>query len=47
MSEKTYDTSAFDGDVMDIKYRGMPAPPLELFFKLVLSAKQWLDTSEF
>ncbi|CAD7949101.1 unnamed protein product [Amoebophrya sp. A25] len=45
MSEHGYEAREFRGEVMDIRFRGLPSPPLELFFKLVISVKQWLDTS--
>ncbi|CAD7926498.1 unnamed protein product [Amoebophrya sp. A120] len=46
MSEHSYDTKPFQGEVMDVRFRGLPSPPLELFFKLVISVKQWLDTGK-
>jgi len=42
MSEKVYETSTFMGDVVDVNFRGLPAPPLELLMELCLSSYQWL-----
>jgi len=42
MSEKTYEASRFQGEVLEVAFRGLPAPPLELLFELCLSACQWL-----
>ena len=47
MSEHAYDTGYFQGQVTDIRFRGLPSPPLELFFKLLVSVRQWLDTGCF
>eukprot|EP00933_Yihiella_yeosuensis_P009881 TRINITY_DN11606_c0_g1_i3.p1 TRINITY_DN11606_c0_g1~~TRINITY_DN11606_c0_g1_i3.p1 ORF type:complete len:611 (+),score=181.34 TRINITY_DN11606_c0_g1_i3:182-2014(+) len=42
MSEKSYDTTRFTGEVVDVNFRGLPAPPIELFMELCLSGSQWL-----
>lgn len=42
MSEHKYDTGKFFGEVMDVAFRGLPAPPVELLLELLLSSHQWL-----
>mmetsp|Transcript_42576 Transcript_42576/g.92750 ORF Transcript_42576/g.92750 Transcript_42576/m.92750 type:complete len:620 (-) Transcript_42576:70-1929(-) len=44
MSEKTYDTSQFRAEVVDVAFRGLPAPPLELLMELCLSVHSWLSS---
>jgi len=46
MSEKQYDTSLFGGEVVDVEFRGLPAPPLYLLVSLVMSARQWLASND-
>ncbi|CEM36154.1 unnamed protein product [Vitrella brassicaformis CCMP3155] len=42
MSERTYDASRFNGQIVDVQFRGMPSPPLDLLLKLCVSSSQWL-----
>mmetsp|Transcript_61956 Transcript_61956/g.107931 ORF Transcript_61956/g.107931 Transcript_61956/m.107931 type:complete len:723 (+) Transcript_61956:65-2233(+) len=42
MSERKYDASCFNGEVVDVAFRGLPAPPLMLLMELCLSAHHWL-----
>mmetsp|Transcript_76384 Transcript_76384/g.181671 ORF Transcript_76384/g.181671 Transcript_76384/m.181671 type:complete len:588 (-) Transcript_76384:209-1972(-) len=42
MSEKKYNTTLFQGEVVDVEFRGLPAPPLEMLMELCLSAQNWL-----
>lgn len=44
MSEKRYDTTQFRGEVVDVAFRGLPAPPLAMLMELCLSAHQWLSS---
>jgi len=46
MSERKYDTSKFQGEVVDVGFRGLPAPPVELLMELCVSAQQWLAGDE-
>lgn len=43
MSEHGYDSSLFRGEVTEVRFRGLPSPPLEMFFRLMIEAKQWID----
>lgn len=43
MSERKYDTSRFQGEVVDVAFRGLPAPPVELIMELCISAQHWLE----
>eukprot|EP00927_Polykrikos_kofoidii_P078006 TRINITY_DN74886_c0_g1_i1.p1 TRINITY_DN74886_c0_g1~~TRINITY_DN74886_c0_g1_i1.p1 ORF type:complete len:650 (-),score=166.06 TRINITY_DN74886_c0_g1_i1:65-2014(-) len=42
MSERKYDRAMFSGEVVDVAFRGLPAPPLEMLFELCLSTCRWL-----
>ncbi|CAK0908395.1 unnamed protein product, partial [Prorocentrum cordatum] len=42
MSEKKYAVGKFSGEVIDVAFRGLPAPPMDLFMELCLSAHNWL-----
>ena len=42
LSEKRYDYSAFDNQVIEICFPGYPAPPLGLLFKICASMESWL-----
>jgi len=42
MSERKYDTSKFRGEVVEVAFRGLPSPPLELLLELCLSSHHWL-----
>jgi len=44
MSERKYNISEFQGDVVDVAFRGLPSPPLELLVELCLSAHHWLES---
>lgn len=44
LSEKKYNTDHFEGEVMDISFRGLPAPPLDLHLTLCLSCYRWLES---
>lgn len=46
MSERRYDTSRFQGEVIDVAFRGLPAPPLTLLMELCLSAEKWLSQDQ-
>jgi len=42
LSEKEYDTSPFQGQVLNFKFPGYPAPPLKMLFELCISIESWL-----
>jgi len=44
MSERQYNTALFKGEVVDVAFRGLPAPPLEMLMELCLSAHAWLTS---
>uniref|UniRef100_A0A0G4FH05 Phosphatidylinositol-3,4,5-trisphosphate 3-phosphatase n=1 Tax=Chromera velia CCMP2878 TaxID=1169474 RepID=A0A0G4FH05_9ALVE len=44
MSERTYNTRMFEGDVIDVNFRGLPSPPLDLLLKLQMSVHAWLSS---
>jgi len=45
LSEAEYDTKSFQGQIVDFKFPGHPAPPLVLLFKLCISMESWLESS--
>jgi len=44
MSERRYSVTKFEGEVVDVNFRGLPAPPLELLMELCISAQHWLES---
>jgi len=46
MSERKYDTSKFQGEVVEVAFKGLPSPPLEMLLELCLSAHHWLSLDE-
>lgn len=45
MSERDYDTELLPGHVLNVNFRGLPAPPLELLCRLCLQIHQWIARS--
>ncbi len=43
ISEKSYDYTLFDDQVLEYDFPGHPAPPLGLLFKICMSIESWLD----
>lgn len=46
MSGDPYDTTVFDGDVVDVAFQCLPVPPLELLMELCLLASGWLSSEQ-
>ena len=46
LSEKSYDTSIFNDNVIEFKFPGYPAPPLEKLFTLLTSIDNWLNSNK-
>eukprot|EP01138_Halocafeteria_seosinensis_P005583 gb/GECG01005706.1/.p1 GENE.gb/GECG01005706.1/~~gb/GECG01005706.1/.p1 ORF type:complete len:661 (+),score=112.01 gb/GECG01005706.1/:1-1983(+) len=46
LSEESYDYSMFCNQVIEYSFKGHPAPPLGLLFKLVTSIESWLVADE-
>lgn len=44
LSERTYNTRPFHGQVIDHTFPGLPCPPVESLFSLCVSIKAWLST---
>lgn len=44
ISEHTYNTRPFHGQVIDHCFSGLPTPPLETLFSVCVSIKAWLST---
>lgn len=45
LSEKSYDTEIFNDQVIEFKFPGYPAPPLQQLFELLTSIDNWLSVS--
>jgi trimeric autotransporter adhesin len=45
-SEESYDAGFFGGRVVEVKFAGYPAPPLDMLFRLCSSIGNWLAASE-
>ena len=44
LSERTYDNSQFEGQVIDYVFVGYPNPPLDMLFSTCTSIQAWLHT---
>jgi hypothetical protein len=45
-SEESYDAAFFGGRVIDVRFPGYPAPPVEMLFRVCLSVENWLQASD-
>ena len=45
LSEKSYDTQVFNDQVIEFKFPGYPAPPLQQLFELLTSIDNWLSVN--
>jgi hypothetical protein len=43
LSEESYDGAIFDNSVIEVRFPGLPSPPLEQLLKLVMSIENWLS----
>jgi len=46
ISEKTYDYSLFDNQVIEVKFPGYPAPPIQKILEICTSIDGWLQADE-
>ncbi|GBG25204.1 Phosphatidylinositol-3,4,5-trisphosphate 3-phosphatase, putative [Hondaea fermentalgiana] len=44
ISERTYDYSFYNGQVVDTKFPGYPAPPIGMLFNLCMAMESWLKS---
>lgn len=44
MSERRCNASLFKAEVIDVCFRGLPAPPVEMMVELCLSAHRWIES---